>query len=1498
MSNIVDDDVTLDGKNFADTKLTQLYDPIMLHMNPLFQVGSTRALEVEDVGKLEDDMTTAESTKRFKNSWARQAEKPNKDKRSLLTAMVEADGWKSSIIATLLYTLFLISRYIIPEIINRVISHVSGENVQDQTTLWLLVVGILVAPLLGAILRQHCQVILLKQKARWEVGLVGTVFDHATRLSPVARSENGGSVEVLFQSDIVSLSNVFIMFIPLLFAPLELGVAFYLAYRVIGVSVFFTLILLAGLLPIVSVLGALLGYCFGKKRDNTKERVLMMKELINGIRVVKYYAWESSFQELLEGIRAIDMYWILRIYYTFISFNFAVEAYFAAIPVFAFYIYVQQGNTITYATQFTALAIFALMNQPVRYLANSVQAVSQLVVNISRVRTFLDEASYEPYVSVSKEGLRMVNGTDDDLAVYIGDGAGDSTESTEGASFAWTTPDAKARAKEKEEAQRKKMEEVTNKGKGKGEGEVIGKKESAYDESEIEMLVTADVDVDTTIADNDDKDKDAGDESEVETDKELLTLRDIRIRIPKGALAAVVGPVGCGKSSLLSAMLDDMLHLKGHIAMAGSVAYHQQNPWILNATIKDNILFGSTKEYDDALFQRVIEQSALGPDLASLSAGLQTEIGEKGINLSGGQKARISFARCLYSQSDILLLDDPLSAVDANVCDTMFNKAIKGYLTRNNKSSRDDDNKEKEEEEPKKTVVLVTHQIQLLSKCDLVIVMSKDGTVRACCPFDELTAYGIDMSSLEEMAREVVDEENENDVDDDGEMGEDIAAERVSAGERASQRSRSGSYGNSGGPSLTTLMSISDDVNDDAPSPGRARSTSRTRAVSRARTRTRGKTTSTSKSGKDREVELEKEGKLLEEEDRVRGIVGGGVWVYFANKGGAHWYLYMVILLVVSKIVQAYSEFWLSDWGAASLAAEQDGDEFGVSRQVYYLRIFAAFTFGSVILQTAQFGMTTVHAYNSSSFFFNSMLSRILRAPIGYFDITPSGRIINRFTGDINTADMGTSAMIGFLLNFVIQTVSSCGVIIFVTNGTLALLIVPIAFVYYRIQLYFRKTNTEIKRLASISRTPIYTEISQSLSGVTSLRAFGQVDAFQRRLAMRTDVTAAVEYVMGKCSSWLDLRLNMIGAIISFFVVALAVISPGFVKPSYVAVALNSSLFIPLLLQAIVTQLAMIETMLASVERLRHFSEALPIEDPTLDEMLAEVSKEEEDGNGRERATTAENVALVETQAKEREDIKKSYRREEPPANWPSEGRIEFNDVHMAYRDGPLVLKGVTTTIEPQQKVGICGRTGSGKSSMLVALFRVEKLHSGSIFIDGIDISTVPVNTLRSRLAIIPQDPVMFSASLRYNVDPFNKYSDSEIWAALERVSLKEDVQRMPGGLNSPITEGGSNLSVGQRQLICFTRALLRKPKIVVLDEATAAVDNDTDNHIQTMIREVLKDCTVLTIAHRLNTIVDSDALIVLEQGVLGESGTPEELKNKTNGIFNEMWMNFEQAHS
>ena len=333
-------------------------------------------------------------------------------------------------------------------------------------------------------------------------------------------------------------------------------------------------------------------------------------------------------------------------------------------------------------------------------------------------------------------------------------------------------------------------------------------------------------------------------------------------------------------------------------------------------------------------------------------------------------------------------------------------------------------------------------------------------------------------------------------------------------------------------------------------------------------------------------------------------------------------------------------------------------------------------------------------------------------------------------------------------------------------------------------------------------------------------------------------------------TQWLSVRLDFFGALISFFValIGVATLSSKFIPAGSLALGLSFSFQLTQFLKFAVRMVAQFEAQMNSVERIKYYSEEIP-------------------------------------QEKEEHSNEPSI-----PEDWPQEGNIVAKDVYMRYRDGPMVVKGVSFAVTGGEKVGIAGRTGSGKSSLMVALFRIQELASGQILIDGIDCATVPLHLLRSKLGIIPQDPVMFSASVRFNLDPFNEHSDMDVWDALRSVHMDQHVSSLPGKLEEMVAEGGDNFSVGQRQLICIARALLRRPRILVLDEATASVDNDTDELVQAMVRDKFQGATVLTIAHRLHTIIDYDKIMVLDSGRLAEMDQPSSLLTMERGSFRSLW--------
>jgi len=390
-----------------------------------------------------------------------------------------------------------------------------------------------------------------------------------------------------------------------------------------------------------------------------------------------------------------------------------------------------------------------------------------------------------------------------------------------------------------------------------------------------------------------------------------------------------------------------------------------------------------------------------------------------------------------------------------------------------------------------------------------------------------------------------------------------------------------------------------------------------------------------------------------------------------------------------------------------------------------------------------------------------------------------------------------------------------------------------------------------LKRLESAARSPIYSLFSETLSGLSTIRAFNVQRSFIGENERKVDYSQVSFQPNLVSNRWLSIRLEILGNFIVLVASLLAVLGRDSLNPGTVGLSLTYASSITGILTFLIRQTSQVETNMVSVERVKEYEDSIPSEAP--------------------------------------------YRmpEQDPSEDWPQYGSITFCDYSTRYREGlDLTLRGISCEILSGEKVGVVGRTGAGKSTLVLSLFRLIEPVTGSIEIDGANVSLMGLEALRSKITIIPQDPVLFSGTLRFNLDPFDNYSDSDVWGALRLSHLQAFVSQLPGGLDYEVSEGGSNLSVGQKQLICLARALLRKTKILVLDEATAAVDLDTDDLIQETIRSEFSDCTVVTIAHRINTIMDSNRILVLDQGQVAEFDTPEKLLNKESGIFYSMALN------
>ncbi|XP_077530982.1 multidrug resistance-associated protein 1-like [Haemaphysalis longicornis] len=875
------------------------------------------------------------------------------------------------------------------------------------------------------------------------------------------------------------------------------------------------------------------------------------------------------------------------------------------------------------------------------------------------------------------------------------------------------------------------------------------------------------------------------------------TLSNINLKVPKGSLVAIVGSVASGKSSLLSACLGELVKLEGSATVNGTLAYSPQQAWMQNDSVKENILFG--KNYDDERYEKIIEACALEHDLAVLPAGDETEIGEKGLNLSGGQKQRISIARAVYSGRDIYLFDDPLSAVDANVGKHIFDKVIgpRGIIR-------------------KKTRILVTQSLWVLPHVSTIVVL-RDGFVTAVGTFHELVSRGGAFADfliqfIREADPKVV---SEGDIKVLSEVVSQVHTPNPELAKYCSQVS--------GSESDRTSLLIKGGFLKGCIRPALARRRSSVRHLSK--------------------FKRDSKAKLTDDETVLVGSVKWRVYRDLAKATGEWIMLGILVTFVICHVFQVLGSMWVSSWtnDAQDPFLARDPGQRNYRLVIYGIYGFAEAVFlllGCVFLQLAMLhGARVVH---------QGMLHHVFRAPMSFFDTTPTGRIINRFSKDVDAADMTLPLNVRLLILHSLRTVVAFLLIAMQTPIFLAA-VAPIMCIYYFVQKAYVATSRQLRRLESITRSPIYVHLSETLAGTSSIRAYEATNRFVALSDQLTDNNHSTYFPSIVAIRWLSTRLEFLGYCIVFISAILVVLNRGTLSPGLAGLAVGYSLAITVILKTLVQSMSEVETNLVSMERCFEYtriSQEAPWENP---------------------------------------DFK-------PDPSWPTAGEVVFREYSTRYReDIDLVLDEISCTINPGEKVGIVGRTGAGKSSLTLALFRIIEACNGDITIDGLDISTLGLYDLRSRLTIIPQEPVLFSGTLRWNLDPFEIKTDDNLWWALQHSHLKDFVSGIDKGLLHEITEGGENISVGQRQLVCLARALLRKSRILILDEATAAIDMETDELVQATIRREFSDCTIITIAHRLNTILDYDRVIVLDKGHLAESGPPYELLKKSKSRFYSM---------
>ncbi|CAL8127054.1 unnamed protein product [Orchesella dallaii] len=927
-------------------------------------------------------------------------------------------------------------------------------------------------------------------------------------------------------------------------------------------------------------------------------------------------------------------------------------------------------------------------------------------------------------------------------------------------------------------------------------------------------------------------------------DADLLTLDSINLSVKEGQLAAVVGSIGSGKTSLLQALLHELPTTAGSLKINGKLAYTCQEPWIFSGSVRENILFGLDYEYDR--YHRVIQACALSKDLTLLPFQDQTLVGDRGTSLSGGQKARINLARAVYANADIYLFDDPLSAVDAEVAKHIFENCINGLLK-------------------EKARILVTHQLQFLKPADEIILLNR-GKIEARGNYKELIKTGINfvqMLHLEEIATPKPDDiQNGNPAQALKMKG---MGHEIGSGSSGFRRSASMSLLEMG--ALANAMIPEDFQWEDEPMIVKSYGRQYDRRDSRPllpHFRQPKKVYGTFSSGSSDNSGSGETGPLVQqqhEEATTAGEIGLPLYWKYISAGAS---CFGLLLLFSSNILVQFlfsgSDYWLQYWTkmeesrapiSAQIAELNSTDqeiiitvsdkpmainasevldyiEGSRTTQVYIYCGLVGTLFIVSLIRTAAFLNMCL---NSSIQLHKRLFQGVLRAGMRFFEINPAGRVLNRFAKDIGIIDEMLPPTLFDTVEVALQVI---GVITIVSVNNIILLApsLLLGVIFYFIRKFYLKTARSVKRLEGVARSPVFSHLSTSLYGLTTIRAMKVEQQFEKQFDAHQDLHSASWYLFLATARWLGIVVDWC----SVFYIGTVSFSFLFMKSSEssaIGLSIAAAMSLTGMFQWGVRQSAECENQMISVERVKEYADLEP-----------EASLESKPGL-------------------------------KPPPTWPSKGEVVFKNLVMRYGTDSPVLKNITCVFKSHEKVGIVGRTGAGKSSLITALFRITEPHKGDIEIDGLSILRLGLHDLRQKISIIPQDPVLFNSTLRRNLDPFGDFKDEELWIVLEEVYLAGSIRECPAGLDTQIAEGGSNFSVGQRQLICLGRAILRKNKILVLDEATANVDHETDALIQRTIREKFANCTVLTIAHRLHTIIDNDRVLVLDAGEIKEYDDP-----------------------
>ncbi|KAK9463479.1 P-loop containing nucleoside triphosphate hydrolase protein [Lipomyces oligophaga] len=1333
-------------------------------MNKTLRAGYGRPIHENDIPEVGDSRRAAYMTDKFLDHFSARLAKGQR-KNVLLRALFDTFRFELSLSLTcrcITDTIWMTAPQLSRKIIYFVADEYEGLNPPIGHGVGMII-GLVCLLLISMTCQQQYFYSGGMAGSEIRTTLINAIYRKSLVLSNKSRTDyTNGKITNLMSTDTFRIEFSCMFIAHVVDAPIPLIICLILLVVNIGPSALCGYALLIIVSPLLGKITQVIARRRVKSTVFTDQRIRLVQELLQNMRIIKFFAWENSYIQRLLRIRKREIHFI-RYVLTLRSSIFAISM---ALPVFAsmisFVILSVSGHYLDPAKIFASLTLFNMLRIPLMVIPLGLSTGTDAYVALQRIQELLIADELDSSI--------------------VEDSSLDCAISVENASFVWDAESDNDSADKKAPAKKEKrgLFSRVKKSKKPTAAEIEEENENKLTRavtSESAAIIGMDAQIenekgaDSTIIESP--------EEVVEQDPEdpeavaISGLHNLNFKINPGEFVVIMGFIGSGKTSLLASMVGEMRQTSGSVKMNGTVAYCPQ-PWIQNSTLRENILFG--REYEEQKYQDVIKGCALEHDLKVLPAGDRTEIGERGINISGGQKSRITLARAAYYDADIVLMDDVLSAVDPHVGKHLVEQCICGLL----KNS---------------TRLLATHQLHVLPYVDRIIFMDGAGGMTlgtyeelmiSCPKFAELIAFGSENKKNEE----------EDDETDSADKKDDVTEETSEAKDTSKDNGKS----NAG-----VVLMTKEEVKNSASVPFK-------------------------------------------------------VWkTYFHYAGGKFlgWSVAPIILTIaiLGAGCQIITNLWLSYWTQ---------DKFGMTRGAYIgvfvmLGIVAAIFFFLL-------GWATSMAGSKASVNMNMKATeKVIQAPMSFFDTTPLGRIINRFSNDVESMD---NTLIDAYRMFLSTTCSICGTLILIIAYLywFVIALVPLLVIFMWTISFYRATNVDIKRMDSNARSSVFSHFSETLTGLTSVRAYHEQHRFQKRMEDRLDYMNRFSYFLVGNQRWLSIRLESIAVCLVFVMGMLAVAAHMNVSSSSIGLVLSYCMGLSMQMSMVIKQLADVETHMNASERVYHYMTELPSE-----------------------------------AAFEIEDAK-------PRASWPENGSIEIDNVYLQYRPGlPHVLRGLTVSIQGGEKVGICGRTGAGKSSIMVALYRLAEMTSGKIVIDGVDISQIGLHDLRSKLAIIPQDPVLFKGTIRSNLDPFNMYDDAALWDALRRAGLlnsetsetESEIEEKDREnhqdpitkfqLDSSVDDEGGNFSLGERQLLALARALVRSFQILVLDEATSSVDYATDAKIQDIIVREFSRCTILCIAHRLKTIVNYDKILVLDAGQVCEFGEPKTLFEKEGGVFREM---------